>query len=493
MVDRKFGKFRSIFWPIHRRELVPVLGLMAVFFFAAFSYHLLRQIKDNLILDTTKGGMEVVPFIKGWILFPLSFLAVYLISASERWLEEKTTLMLSLGSFLGYFLFFFLWIYPNRASLNCHFLADFLEGFHFSGLNGMILMIRHWHVSVFYVIAELWGSLVIQVTLWGFVNDMVPISDAKRIYVPLNFALSISGVLASSLSVHFLFNQNVSFPCLGTTRWEQGFKLALVSVLISGFISLILIKTLPLSYWKKRTERKEGDPLSFSQHFLQVLTRPYTLYLAMSVFSFNILSSTLELFWKEHIRELHDVSSGAFSLHVSQVMTWMAFFTTLSCFAFSNEVIRFLPWNISFLLTPLVVSLTVFVFFFSATFPKIISPAAQMVKMSPLQLTVLTGDVAICISRIFRYVLFDLIKELSYLPLGKEERIQAKTFIDGLVSRAGRITSSVLSISLMSLGGNLIDSILFMHLLCTGISVAWIGVTSRLSTLFIHQEKGAKK
>ena len=43
-------------------------------------------------------------------------------------------------------------------------------------------VIEHWTFSLFFCIAELWGSVVISVLFWTLANDVCTVADAKVIY-----------------------------------------------------------------------------------------------------------------------------------------------------------------------------------------------------------------------------------------------------------------------------------------------------------------------
>ncbi len=43
-------------------------------------------------------------------------------------------------------------------------------------------VIEHWTFSLFFCMAELWGSVVISVLFWTLANDVCSVADAKIIY-----------------------------------------------------------------------------------------------------------------------------------------------------------------------------------------------------------------------------------------------------------------------------------------------------------------------
>lgn len=62
---------------------------------------------------------------------------------------------------------------------------------------GPIAIVRNWTFCLFYVMAELWGSVVVSVLFWGFANQITTVEEASQFY-PLfglgaNVALIFSG------------------------------------------------------------------------------------------------------------------------------------------------------------------------------------------------------------------------------------------------------------------------------------------------------------
>lgn len=62
---------------------------------------------------------------------------------------------------------------------------------------GPIAILRNWTFCLFYVMAELWGSVVVSVLFWGFANQITSVEEASQFY-PLfglgaNVALVFSG------------------------------------------------------------------------------------------------------------------------------------------------------------------------------------------------------------------------------------------------------------------------------------------------------------
>jgi hypothetical protein len=62
---------------------------------------------------------------------------------------------------------------------------------------GPIAILRNWTYCMFYVMAELWGSVVVSVLFWGFANTITTVDEAEQFYpffgLGANVALIASG------------------------------------------------------------------------------------------------------------------------------------------------------------------------------------------------------------------------------------------------------------------------------------------------------------
>ena len=94
-------------------------------------------------------------------------------SALDGMLTKPQLFRACIAPFMIYFLAFGLYIYPNRESLHpttsADSLATILPG-------GLVAIYRFWSYSLFYILAELWGTVVLSVLFWGLANDCTPVT-----------------------------------------------------------------------------------------------------------------------------------------------------------------------------------------------------------------------------------------------------------------------------------------------------------------------------
>lgn len=460
----KFGKWRSILWPIHRHELVKLLPMLLIFFLISFNYNILRTTKDVLIVTAPGSGAEVIPFIKVWVMFPTAILLTYIFSRISQTMSRENTFYTMNAIFLTYFGLFALFIYPNRESMEpttfCHWLSNWLP----VGYAGMIAMIRYWMYTTFYVMSELWGTAIMMVSFWGFANEVTRVDEAKRFYGLFGIGANMSGFAAGQISIALsgrAFDPSLPF---GKDSWDQSLLLILASVMISSFFSLILFRWINRYVFNdsnysgihevkldtgKPVEKKKS---SFKKDIQYLLNSPYMLSIAAIVLSFGFVITTTEVMWKHEVRLLYP-NPREYSIYMSQVMTWVAILATITAFLFTGNLIRKAGWTKSALVTPVILLVTSIGFFGLILFPDFAHFAVDF-GWTPLAITVLIGTTQNTLSRTAKYTVFDATKELAFIPLDRHIKLKGKAAIDGVVSRMGKSGSSVLyTILLTQLGG----------------------------------------
>jgi AAA family ATP:ADP antiporter len=73
-------------------------------------------------------------------------------------------------------------LFPQRHLFEAHVLADWLSGVLPVGLLGVVAMVRTWVFTSFYVMAEMWGDVVLSLLFWGLANERTSMDDAHILY-----------------------------------------------------------------------------------------------------------------------------------------------------------------------------------------------------------------------------------------------------------------------------------------------------------------------
>src|SRR3990167_3324625 len=122
-----FGKWRSLFWPIHRWELKKFIPMFLMFFLISFNYNALRACKDSLVVTAPHSGAEAIPFIKIWAILPGALLLTYLFTRLSNRFSREKVFYIMMSVFLGFFMLFTFVLFPAQEFLHPTALADKLE------------------------------------------------------------------------------------------------------------------------------------------------------------------------------------------------------------------------------------------------------------------------------------------------------------------------------------------------------------------------------
>lgn len=143
------------------------------------------------------SGAEVIPFLKTYVNLPAAIGFTVLYSKLCNKMEQKDVFYACTIPFLTFFAAFATIIYPNVNILHPNALIDHLAGILPMGFAAPLSIIRNWSYALFYVMAEMWGSVVVSLLFWSFANEITSVDEAKK-YYPLfgmgaNVALIFSG------------------------------------------------------------------------------------------------------------------------------------------------------------------------------------------------------------------------------------------------------------------------------------------------------------
>ena len=215
--ELNFGRWRTFLWPVHNYELIKLIPMLVIFFLISLDYNIIRTLKDTLVVTAKGSGAEVIPFIKVWAMFPTAILMTYLFTHLSNRFSREAVIYTMFSFFLIFFFLFTFILYPNREAIHPETSADFLQSVLPSGCKGLIAMYRNWSCTLFYVMAEMWGNIVLFVLFWGFANQCTRLSEAKRFYGLFGIGANISGVAAGQISVWLYRENRRSFASI----WQQ--------------------------------------------------------------------------------------------------------------------------------------------------------------------------------------------------------------------------------------------------------------------------------
>lgn len=501
VAEPKFGKWRSLLWPIHNFELKKLLPLFFMFFLISFNYTILRDMKDTLIITAPGSGAEAVPFLKGWGVLPFAVLFMLIYAKLSNKLGKAALFYATLTPFLVFFTLFALVLYPYRDSLHPTEFADYLQANLPQGFTGLIALLRNWTFALFYILSELWGSVALSLLFWGFANDIMKVTEAKRFYTVLmvgaNLALIVSGPLIQITS------QIKNRVPEGVDAWGITLNI-LMSLVVLGGLAVI-----GLYYWvqknvltdprfynpEEQVKVKKSKPkMSIVESFKFLMRSKYIGCLALLVMSYGVCINIVEVTWKSQI-QLQYPNPNDYMAFMGGFSFFTGIFTTLMTLFVGGNIIRKLGWGFAATTTPVVLLVTGAAFFTFVIFREHLAGAISALGTTPLFMAVVLGMVQNILSKSTKYVLFDPTKEMAYIPLDQESKVKGKAAVDVVGARLGKSGGSFLQQGLILSFGSIAAVTPILGAVLLGITLVWLMAVRSLNRQFtaLSAEKEAEK
>ena len=446
----QFGKLRSFLWPVHNFELKKLVPMVLMFFLILFNYTILRDLKDSLIVTAAGSGAETIPFLKVWGVLPMAFLFMVVYAKLSNKLSKKNLFYSTIVPFLVFFSLFATVIYPLRDYLHPHELADKLQA-SYPNLNGLIAVFRNWSFSLFYVMAELWGSVALSLLFWGFANDITKVSESKRFYNLFglfgNFALILSGQ-----TIVFFSRYSKKVAAAGGDSMQVTLNYLMSAVIVSALLII------GLYWWMQKyvlTDKRFYNPeeckkakkskpkMSMKESFLYLIRSKYIGCLAVLVLAYGICINLIEVTWKSQLK-LQYSNPTDYAEFMGNFSTFTGIAVILMMLFVGGNVIRKFGWTKGALATPIVLMLTGAVFFSFIMFGDSLTGITSILSTTPLMIAVMFGTIQNIMSKSTKYSLFDPTKEMAYIPLDQESKVKGKAAIDVVGARLGKAGGSLI-------------------------------------------------
>ena len=485
----QFGPWRSMLWPIHNFELKKFLPMFAMFFFVSFNYSLLRVFKDALVVNGAGTGAEVLPVLKIFGTMPAAILVMGFYIKLATMVSRQKLFYITLAPFLLGFILFPTVIYPNVEFLHPTTSADWLEGIFASvspGAAKFVGVYRYWTFSLVYILAELWGSVILSTLYWGLANEITKVSEAKRFY-------GLLGV-GANLALLFVWPAARLGNSLGDWTATLNFVMLLASLSCIGIAwfywyinNRVMVDPRFVVTPDVAPKKKSKVKLGFVDSLRELAKSRYLLCLAVMVLCYGVSINLVEVTWKSSVnahfggdrQNYMDFSAGFVSATGLLTIPLMMFGT--------SNVLRIYGWRVAALLTPIVLLATSIVFFFGLTFQDVLSgifATVGVAGMTPLLLVIWAGGIQNMASKATKYSFFDPTKEMAYIPLDDHTRRTGKAAIDGVGARIGKSGGSAINVALITILGTMEVITPYIAVATIGIIVIWIVAVYALSTRF---------
>ncbi|XP_074375721.1 plastidic ATP/ADP-transporter-like [Apium graveolens] len=472
------------------KKIVP-LGLM--FFCILFNYTILRDTKDVLVVTAKGSSAEIIPFLKTWVNLPMAIGFMLLYTKLSNVLSKQAlfyTVMLPFIAFFGAFGFV---LYPLNGYFHPTVLADKLLASLGPRFLGPLAILRIWSFCLFYVMAELWGSVVVSVLFWGFANQITTVEEAKKFYPLFGLGANVA-LIFSGRTVKYFSNLRMNLAP-GIDGWALSLK---------GMMSIVVVMGLAICalYWwvntyvplPTRSKKKKEKPKMGTMESLKFLvSSPYIRDLATLVVAYGISINLVEVTWKSKLKAQFP-SPNEYSSFMGDFSTATGI-ATFTMMLLSQWIFNKYGWGMAAKITPTVLLLTGVGFFSLLLFGDPLTPALMSFGITPLLAAVYVGAMQNIFSKSAKYSLFDPCKEMAYIPLDEDTKVKGKAAIDVVCNPLGKSGGALIQQFMILTFGSLANSTPYLGGVLLVIVLAWLAAAKSLDTQFtaLRQEEELEK
>lgn len=439
-----FSKIRQALFPIYTDELKKFLPIAFIMLCILFNYTVLRNTKDALIGTAEGAGIEAIPYLKSIFVMgsAIAFVVLYT-KISNIFSAEKLFYILT-STFLIFFGAFALVIYPNIASLHPDLNVVKALQAEFPRIKFLFSVWGVWTYSLFYVMSELWGSVMISLLFWQFANEVVRSNEAKRFY-PIFVLIGNIALILSGEAVERLSAIRDGLPA-GVDAWGVSLNYLMTLVVIMGIASMLVygwlsknVLTDPKYYDAAgpKKEKKKKPKMGVAESFKYIFSNPYIGLIALLVLSYGMSINLVELIWKKQIAIQFSGDANGYNAFMGSFSKWTGIGTIAIIFMTKGVVSRF-GWFAGAIVTPLVLAITGALFFTLILYGDVLNPQMFGLAVSATYMAVIVGMIQNIMTKGSKYALFDPTKEMAYIPLDQELKTKGKAVVDVIGGRLGK-------------------------------------------------------
>lgn len=473
--NTQMSEWRKSLFPIYNHELKKFIPFALLIFITVFNFTQLRNIKDSVVLTAPGSGGEVISYLKTFMVMPAVIIMGTLYVRLRKSLSFEKTYVSIVTFFLVFFSIWNFFLFPNAELLHWDVAKVEALQLAYPRIQAIFPVLGAWTYSLYYVMAEMWGTYALSVLFWQFANQNVGTEEAKRFYPPFLFVNAFATVLVglSMKAVGGIFETNIL-------------------VILSGICMLFIFKyinsevlTDPRFAKVDKKKKKAKIKLSFWQSIKHLTSSPYIGFLSVMILAYGFSINMLEVYWKGNAKLMYPVKED-FHAMMSNYSLYTGLLGMVLAFVGRWILSRF-GWFVCAIITPLVIVTACAIYFSTALFPEALQPALLgLVGLAdPMLFFFSFGMVGVITSKSTKYSFFDPTKEMAYIPLDPDLRMTGKAAADGVGGRLGKAGAGWVQMFLFAFtAGKLPEIMPYVSVLLLVLSGLWIYAVYRLSAMY---------
>ena len=453
---------------------IPFLLMFGVIFGLSLNFTILRSVRNTLAVVDLSAGSHMIPFFELFGALPAAILTTWVLTKLMNRFSLRRVFSITLMGFLTFFLLFACLIYPffiewqKKALDNALFSPSLVKG---CGTGFSML---------FYCLAELWKPALINILFWGLINNHVTVGDAKNLYAFLLLGASFGALLAGPILKICNSESSWTLLHLSSRQWTHAFMLIIFVILLVGLITAFLYNRLCVQFSQQKKSHTPSSQLSLSlqNSFQLCMTSKSLLLLSGIVIADYIAYSLGEVIFLDILKKTYP-NPCDYCTFLGNLSSWSSALTIIFALI-APMILRKYRWMVGALVLPLFLLVIEGLFFIFLRAKHLTFSFFGWSDLRWIRAVILLGSVQFSVCRALKYTFFDASKELAFVFLPREQKVQGKLVIDGICARLGRAGSSGISLLLIHICGGVLASSLLSGGIVIGIVCGWIWATQKL-------------
>ncbi len=439
------SKIRSWMFPVHREEIpfVRLLSLLQVC--VTINFWMVHNLKDIAVMTAPGAGAECINYLKVFVFFmTIFFVAIY--SKFARKVVQRKIVRSLLMMLICCWICFFLILLPYQESLQAS--SDTVLAWQqaYPSLRWLFPVLGYWIFSLFFMLAELWAMIGYSLLFWQFVNTTFTVDQSKRFYTSF---VVMNGCTTILLGLFFSKFAKI-MSAAGGNSFERYLVFMRYGCLLVAIICLCMMTLYNKLYAIQQGARcrqeeeflqdKKDAEEGFLKSVKQVVASWYLGLVFILGLCYNFAHTMIDISWKQQVKRYCQDSLA--------VQQFFGDFTVrmgigiMLCGFISTALVRKLGWAFSAMLTPIMMSITGSVFLFSVLFRNWGIDCVS--AFATLKFAVFFGLWHEFMVRSMKHSLFNITRELVYVPLDYQMQVRGKAVADVLGGRVGKMLGALI-------------------------------------------------
>lgn len=432
--------------------------MTAIFFCIGYVYSISREMKDALVIERLDPAS--IPYLKMLIVLPLNIVVVFFV---QKVLSHSSIYKVFSSTAFIFSLYFIVYgiiiqTYREYLEFDPYLTKDWFTDnkMEFIGLKwtyAIALTINSWTISLFYVTAEIWSTLMVQFLFFCYANEICTLKQSLR-YTPLFLVFSNVGLISSGFTMkgikYILDNMSYEFVSI--------FKKLIF--LILGILSLVIY--LMLNYFEKNIRHKQmfipsnvphrsrsSTRVGFMDGMELISTSKLVIAMSFMVIAYSIAVNVVESSFKSCMNQYALFKGINVSAHVistqSDIQLAVGAFAIILLLSPFPNLIRRRGFSYVAYASPIFSLFGIFLVFGFALYNVklqglFVSRPSFLERM--LWIEQFLGVISVTGFKLLKYSAFDITKEAVSMKINPMYRARFKGIYDGICGKLGKAMGS---------------------------------------------------